>query len=262
MRLLHISCSLLVLTFAVRLLAQNKMPIPPGFTPPAVTTPPPPSSVQAQSTSTVSDPQAVAVVQAAITAIGGATAIGALQSWTFKAQATGRIANGPITEILATSIPQNSNQPAGTTAKAPPPWAQPRSLFLPALVSAILAGESQDTRFSAKQGLASTAVPNSTVVVFSMLTKAGESLPAQKWYFDNTTKLPTRIDFTLPARFGLIETFPGTVILSDFRTIGGILYPFKIVTFLQRERAVQTITLQSLTPSTTLPSTGSTGGAQ
>ncbi len=222
------------------------------------------SALAQTSPTTASDPQAVAVVQAAVTAIGGATAIGALQSWTFEAQASGRVANGTISEGLALSLPQNSTQPTGTAAKAPPPWAQPRSLFVPALISAVLVNESQDATFLIRQGTASTSVPNSTAVLFNRVTKTGRSITAQRWYFDNTSGLPNRMDFILPPRIGPIEGFAGTVILSNYKTVGGIQYPFQIVTFLQREHASETISLQSVTPSTTLPSANNapSGGAQ
>ncbi len=219
------------------------------------------SSTTTTSPQNASDPQAVAVVQAAITAIGGATAITPLQSWTFQGQASGRVANGPITEVLAASLPPTS-QPAGTTVKTPPPWAQPRSLLLPALMSAILISESQNHGFLLKQGGASGTVPNSTVVIFALSTKAGSAV-AQRWHFDNASNLPTKIEFMVPAKFGVMETFPGTVTLSNYKNVGGVLYPFQIVTFLQREHVTQTITLQSVTPSTTLPASNTpTGGAQ
>lgn len=248
MRVLLMFSSVLVLLFTVQLAAQNKMPVPPGFIPPRVSTPPPSPPVQGQSTTSTSDPQAVAVVQAAITAIGGAAAIGTLQSWTFKAQATGRIANGPITGVLASTISQTT-QPSGKTAKMPPPWARPRSLLVPALVSAILAKQSQDPTVLLTQGAASASAPNASAVIFSTKGKSGAA-PTQRWYFDNTSGLPNRIDFLLPAKVGPVEAFAGTVLLSNYQSVGGILYPFKIVAFLQSPRAMETITLQSVTPST------------
>jgi hypothetical protein len=198
-----------------------------------------------------SDPQAVAVVQAAITAAGGATAIGTLQSWTFQAQAEGRIENGPVSANLSVTAPQSSS-----TAKAPPPWARPRSLFVPALVAAILVKESQDPNFSLHQATPPASVPNSSLVTFSVATKTGAMFPGQRWYFDRTTNLPTRIEFIVPAKIGAMESFPGVVTLSNYQAIGGALYPFQIVTRLLRENATETITLKSVTPSTTA------GGAQ
>lgn len=53
------------------------------------------STVAAQTpTQSASDPQAVAVLQTAINAIGGLKAIGALQSWTIQGEGRGSIANG------------------------------------------------------------------------------------------------------------------------------------------------------------------------
>jgi hypothetical protein len=209
-------------------------------------------------TPAASDPQAVTIVQQAINALGGTKAIGLLQSWTFQAQTEGRIANGPISEGLVSSIP------AGTTVQTPPPWARPRSLFVPALVSAILVNESQDPKFSIKQAAPSPSVPNSAVVVFSVTTKSGTSVTAQRWYFDSTRNLPMRVEFMLPAKIGLIESFPSVVTLSNYQAIGGVLYPFQIETYLQSENAGETVTLQSVTPSTTVPSASnaSPGGAQ
>jgi hypothetical protein len=223
-----------------------------------------PLFAQKTTTTATSDPQAVAVVQAAITALGGATAIGSLQSWTFQAQAEGRIANGTTSEILASAIPQNFSLKSGTTAKAPPFWAKSRSLFVPALVSAILVKQSQNPNFALKQAATSRLEPNSTVIVFSVTTKAGTSVAAQKWYFDSTTNLPKRTDFVVPASVGQMEAFPGTVTFSDYHTIGGVLYPFQIVTLLGHENAREKITLQSVVPSTTIPSASAAlpGGVQ
>ena len=215
----------------------------------------------AQTISAQRDPQAVAVVQAAITKMGGATAIGPLQSWTLQAEAEGRIDNGTINQTLTLGVPQNPSLPAGTAAKAPRPWARPRSLFVPALVSTILLQETQDPSFSLQQEIPSP-VPNSTLVVFSLATKSGRSVAVQRWYFDSTTNLPTVIEFVLPAKIGLIESFPGVVTLSDYRAIGGVLYPFRIGSSLLRESGGETVTLQIVTPSTAVPSAATSGGAK
>ncbi len=202
------------------------------------------------------DPQAVAVLEATITKMGGATAISPLQSWRFEAQAEGRIDNGTINKVLSLSAPQNPGPPPGAAAKAHP-WARPRSLFVPALVSTILVQELQDPSFSLQQGIPDPSIPNSTLVVFSLPTKSGQSVPAQRWYFDTTTNLPTMIEFALPAKIGLIESFPGVVTLSDYRAIGGVLYPFRIGTSLLRENGGgETVTLQIVTPSTAVATGG------
>ena len=248
MRVLRFFFSVLVLLFTVQLAAQNKMPVPPGFIPPRVSTPPPSPPVQGQSTPSTSDPQAVAVAQAAINAIGGDDSDWRSAKLDIQSSSEGRIENGPITGVLVSTISQTT-QPSGKTAKIPPPWARPRSLFVPALVGAILAKQSQDPTILLTQGTASTSTPNASVVIFSTKTKSGAA-PAQRWYFDKTSSLPNRIDFLLPAKIGPVEAFAGTELLSNYQNVGGILYPFQIVAFLQSPRAMETITLQSVTPST------------
>jgi len=221
-----------------------------------------PSQVVGQSTSqAASDSQAVAIVQAAITAMGGTKAIGLVQSWTFQAQAEGRISNGVISEALTMSAPQNGTLPIGTAATAPPPWARPRSLFVPALVSSILVQQSQDVSFSLKQAAPSRLAPNSPAVVFSVMTKTGVSVPAQKWYFDSVSGLPARIEFIAPAKIGVIESYSSVVTLSNYQAVAGVLYPFQIVTFLRRASASEIITLHSVLPGTPVGSTISAGGA-
>jgi hypothetical protein len=53
----------------------------------------------------------------------------------------------------------------------------------------------------------------------------------------------------------------GTTELSDYRSVGGVLYPFRIVT--QMWGALpEIITIQSVTPSTTAPTTPISGNGQ
>jgi hypothetical protein len=64
----------------------------------------------------VSDPQAVAVVHAAITTLGGATAISQAQSWTFQAQMQGSRANGSVQYVMSTDTDTGKFvRPDGTT---------------------------------------------------------------------------------------------------------------------------------------------------
>src|SRR6267154_4009019 len=75
-----------------------------------------PSSTPPQS----SDPQAVAVVQAAITALGGATAIGQAQSWTFHAQTQGPHSNWTVDYVISTDTDTGKiGRADGTTLPAP-----------------------------------------------------------------------------------------------------------------------------------------------
>jgi hypothetical protein len=173
-----------------------------------------------------SDPQAVAVVQAAIAALGGATAIGQPQSWTFQAQMRGAHANGSVEYVMSTHTDTGTLvRPDGTTRPAP----AVHSHFVPALVGAILLKESRDTEFSVHYGGLSTL--DSKPVSVIVFTVGREGFPAQIWYFD-AANLPVQVDFRSPAEIGARQSFPLVVVLSDYRPVSGVLYPFRIVSFL------------------------------
>src|SRR5262249_46311572 len=142
---------------------------------------------------------------------------------------------------------------------------RPRSTFISALVAQILMNESNDPSFSfTLQSLpdSDSQSTNPTVAVWAK-TKAGHGIAAQFWTFDNKSGLPVAVEFILPARIGDKESYPGTVMFSDYRSVGGVLYPFKIVTVLPRRDRIQTLTVQSVTPSaSTSAAPSSTGGAQ
>jgi hypothetical protein len=194
----------------------------------------------------VSDPQAVAVVQAAITALGGATAIGQAQSWTFQAQTQGPHANGNVDYGISTDTDTGKVvRRDGTTRRAP----AIHSHFVPALVGAILLKEFQDPEFSMQYVGASTqdSKPVTTVV----FTVGQTRIPAQIWTFD-AANLPVQIDFRLPAEIGARQSFPIVVVLLDYRPVSGILYPFKIVSLLPG-RQPEIVTLQSVNANATAP---------
>lgn len=185
----------------------------------------PASPQQAPSAQPPSDPQAVAVVQAAIKALGGAVAIGQAQSWTFQAQTQGPHSNGPVDYMISTHTDTGKLARAdGTTRPAP----KIHSHFVPALVAAILLKESQDPEFSIQYaGLSTQDAKPVTIIVFIV---DQTRIPAQIWTFD-AANLPVQIDFRLPAEIGARESFPLLVALSDYRPVSGVLYPFQIVTF-------------------------------
>jgi hypothetical protein len=177
-------------------------------------------------TQPASDPQAVAVVQAAITALGGASAISQAQSWTFQAQTQGPHSNGNVDYLISTDTDTGKRAgPNGTMRTAPPI----HSHFVPALVGAILLKESQDPKFSMQYvGQSTQESKPVTVIVFTI---GKDRFPAQIWTLD-AANLPVQIDFRLPAQIGARKSFPLLVDLSDYRAVSGVLYPFQIATFL------------------------------
>lgn len=185
-----------------------------------------PASIFAQTSTPASgDPQAIAVIQAAIKALGGATAIVEAKSWTFQAQTQGPRTNGNITYAMSTDTDTGRyGLPNGTSRPAP----SIHSHFLPALVGSILSKESQDAEFWIQYGGVTTLGSQPvTAIVFAV---GPAKFPGQIWYFD-ATDLPVQVDFRLPAEIGARSSFPGLVALSDYRSVSGVLYPFRIVSF-------------------------------
>jgi hypothetical protein len=192
------------------------------------------------------DPQAIAVVQAAITALGGAAAIGQTQSWTFQAQMQGPHANANLDYVISTDTDTGKFLLANGKTKPAPLI---HSHFIPALVGPILVKQSQDPEFSILYVGPSTLDSKPvTVVVFAV---GPTRLPAQIWSFD-ATNLPVRVDFRSPAEIGARESFPFVVVLSDYRSVSGISYPFRIVSLLPGGPP-QIVALQSVVASTTVP---------
>jgi hypothetical protein len=204
------------------------------------------ASQNSSTTQLASDPQAIAVVQAAITALGGATAIGLAQSWTFQAQTQGPHSNGNVDYVISTDTDTGKiTRPNGTTRPAP----KIHSHFLPALVGAILLKESRDPQFSMQYaGLSTQDSKPVTTVVF---TVDQTRIPAQIWTFD-AANLPVRIDFRLSAEIGARQSFPLLVALSDYRLISGVLFPFQILTYWPG-KPPEVVTLQSVSVNATAP---------
>ena len=193
-----------------------------------------------------SDPQAVAVVQAAITALGGATAIGQAQSWTFQAQTQGSRANGNVEYVMSTDTDTGKLVGRdGTTRPAP----AIHSHFVPALVGSILVKESQDPDFSLHYGGQSTLDSKPvTAIIFAF---GPTKLPAQIWSFD-AANLPVQVDFRLPAEIGARQSHYGLVAISDYRSVSGVLYPFRMVAIVPG-KPPEIVTLQSVAPGLAAP---------
>jgi hypothetical protein len=202
------------------------------------------ASQSASTPQPASDPQAVAVVQAAITALGGATAISQAQSWTFQAEMQGSFGNANVSYAMSTDTDTGTIVLADGTTRAVPAG---HSHFVPALVAAILLRESQDPEFSLHFGGLSTLDSKPvTVIIFS----AGPiQFPSQTWYFD-AANLPVQVDFRLSAVIGARQSHYGLVSLSDYRSVSGVLYPFRMIAF-SRSGPPQIVTLQSLSISAT-----------
>jgi len=207
---------------------------------------------QAQTATTPSpaptDPQAVAVVQAAITALGGPAAIGKAQSWTFQAQMQGSHANGKVEYVMSTDTDTGKRIHPDGTMKAAPPI---HSHFVPALVGVILLKQSQDPTLIIQYGGTTTLDSKPVTVINFVFTVGNIRIPAQIWTFD-AANLPVLIDFKSSAEVGARQSYPAVVSLSDYRAVSGVLYPFRISTFLPG-RPPQNIAVESMDADVAVP---------
>lgn len=198
------------------------------------------------------DAESQKIIQLALTAFGGSQALQQVQNWTFNGQMTGPLANGPITYPLSwESTPVDTVHVHPRKGKR---WLAPpmRSLFVPFILGRVLQNQLQDLRFSI-HFVRTTQLNSIAVNVVTFSLAANPQTPPQIWWFDASTHLPIRVDFTLPAEFGSINSFSGPIELSDYRSVGGILYPFKVVTAIPG-KPPEVIVLESVTQDST-PST-------
>jgi hypothetical protein len=202
-----------------------------------------PASILAQGTTSTPETEATVVIQTAITALGGATAIGQTHNWSFQAQLDG-MKKGTTSDTLDTDAkPASATAPTGsaTTVSGASP-----SPLLPTFAGALLLKESDDPSYvTGYHG--EITVGSRTLVIVDVWLARNRFHPAQIWYFDKATGLPATIDFRLPARIGHFRTVRSLVELSDYRTISGVLYPFKIVTTVPGRPLPEVVTLQSIT---------------
>jgi hypothetical protein len=198
------------------------------------------------------DPQAVAVVQAAITALGGATTIVKSDTWEIQGQFDGPSGTSSQDETINRQVP-NATIVVKGVSKPAPKFVTP-SVFLPVLVGAILLQESQDSnfalRFDPPSSLASTPV---NVIKFLDSTT---QVIAQVWVFDTVTNLPVRVYFNSVAEIGQAKTYRATVDLSNYRIVSGVMYPFSIGVYIKNQLP-ESLTVLSLTASQI-----ATGGVQ
>jgi hypothetical protein len=199
----------------------------------------------------VNDPQAVAVVQAAITALGGATSISQGQSWDFQGLLEGPFDSG--IEIETIKLQLSNATIVGNGVSRPAPKFLSPSLFLPVLAANVLLQESQDSNYEMQPDAPSTLGSKPVNVVKFLLSST--KAVAQIWVFDTSTGLPVRIFFELPAQMAQTKSFRGLVDLSNYSAVSGVQYPFTVVTYIEG-MLPETLNLKSVTPSQTAQLTG------
>jgi hypothetical protein len=227
------------------------------------------------------DPQAVAVVQAALAAFGGSAAAQSLQvlaqvqvpgaSGSETSTLTWEVAGSEFRIALSDAggssviVTGHGNPSAITNGNAEVvPKHVIEAMFIPAFAGAILAREFQSPNYFLRYRGVETLNGTPTTVVETMLTTAPNApLTRQIWYFSNATRLPVRVIYRVPADQTPLAFMPEAVDLSNFTPVSGGLYPFSIGVS-QQGKLVASITLQSVNPNANIPSTDfdPAGGAQ
>jgi hypothetical protein len=202
------------------------------------------TTTQQRPTPPARDPNAVAVVQTAIQALGGETLIKQFQTVAFQGSTTGASQG-------AYAVTWQALQPPAPKTASTTPIKRP---FAPASVADMLVWQLH-APFSLKYvGPVVLGTDTFTAVSFSFSPPANlpqsssvPQPPDQVWYFDLQTVLPRRVEYQLTSKPGVIQL--QAIDFSDYRSVSGVLYPFSMVIH-RDDLQNQTITIQTVTPST------------
>ena len=219
------------------------------------------------------DSQALAVIQKAINSLGGAATISQVKDWKVIAQRqTSAASPSPSGKIIweaagaecKSDFPSPNGRSILTTGHGNPiravgGVAEPvapyvvHAMFVPSLVGALLLTEFQDQNRSFE--LAPQNAQNSAFTIiktYSVVNQSDRVATEQTWYFDTGTGLPTRIEYRFPNSKNPTQFGTTSVDLSNFKSIGNVLYPFQIV-MSQLGLKMADVTVQSITVNTNIP---------
>ncbi len=211
---------------------------------------PAPSPTTTSPPAPVRDAQAVATIQLAITATGGAAAIGAIQS--SVAQGTGVVSpdDGSGTRTFtwsqsgqdfryendATSgshvFVSNSGNPCdieGNIVVASAPYVARANLpfHIPGLV---LFNELNNPNYTLTYVGATTLNGTSALHIQTAdnSDSVGQLVTPQDWFFDATTGLPLSVQYRIPSAGNAQNWQPGSISFANFQSVNGVLVPFQL----------------------------------
>jgi hypothetical protein len=212
----------------------------------------------------VQDPQAIAVLQSAITVMGGPSAVAAISDATVIGTEQD-ISNpsGPPAKFTwqssgseFRSLTQNSNGPYivlsghGTPGQQkhgnwiPWPYHVARAhqpFYLPAVV---LYAELQNPNYTLSY-IGSATVDGKSAIkihVFDASNRIGRLVTPQDWYFDPASFLPLRVEYLFPYQDDANHSSPFSMGFADFQSVGGILVPYQLQLHLISASTVATVT--------------------
>lgn len=251
-----------------------------------------PALVPAQSSGTggntpqpspVRDPQALATIQGALNAMGGASAVAAIQDSTVQGTMTYDSNSNmpPASFIWQTSgvefqhTVQNSNGTYtslsghgkaaqlmnGNWAHLPPYNSRAELQFhIPALA---LYAETQNANYTFLFMGSSTISGNAAIHVHTVDNSdaIGSLVTPQEWYFDPSTYLPIRVEFKIPSQRNPHDSFPASMNFSNYQVVSGLAVPYQVrvqVWQVSKTATVSSVTFNSgLSASTFDPPAGS-----
>jgi hypothetical protein len=231
------------------------------------------------------DPEAVTAVQAAIKALGGDAAIAQVQSWRAQGQSKASKEMGGAESMVtwervgsefrmesaaggkSNAIVTGRGSPASVANGAGKqlPQQVTKALFVPALVGSLLHEALQDANSSIRYVERSKLGGKDVTVVRTASMQPGDTyVVGRTWYLDISTGLPLRVEYGIPSVQTTQVWYQAAVNLSDYRSVGGVQFPFKLITY-QQGRELQTVTLQSVDANASIASSdfdAPAGGAQ
>jgi hypothetical protein len=206
------------------------------------------SAAQQTPTVATTDPQAVALLQAAITAMGGQSAAQSINSavasgsnstafhgFVWKDTFSGgqhefrrELTDGTNTRLLASG---HGNPATGFNGKARKLYPHVAYAMWPLhLPIVILNNILQNPNYRATLG-PQIIIGNSMcnqVLVKDQSNPVTTSLSVQRWYLDASTGLPVRVQYRIADAISVEDYETGYIDYSDFRSVSGVLVPFQL----------------------------------
>lgn len=202
------------------------------------------------STAPTKDPQAVAVIQSAISAMGGAAVIGSVQNSVVIGSSvnSAESQNGTQTFIWTYAGNQFRNENDAQTGShilvsnsgtpqdyqdgswVPSPAAIIRAnlpYHIPALV---LLNEINDAAYSIAY-IGTTPMNGVDAIHIQTLDDSdaiGQVYTLQDWYFDPTSGIPLRVEFQIPVDQKPQDSVQAAINFSNFQAVSGILVPLQL----------------------------------
>jgi len=232
------------------------------------------------------DPQAVAIIERSLAALGGASQIGQIADCKVEVQvqappgssassgtavykfAGGEYRADSTTAAGTQTLASGHGKPfavANGTTKGIPPHVM-RAAFSPTVAAIRLLNDSNDANYSFRyKGTGSLGSAQVSIVeISSQATWLDAMVSPQTWYFDSGSGLPLRIEYWAPDIKNPRHHVECAADLSEYRVVSGVEFPFQFTTSVNGA-PFKTMSVTSVQTNTgILPSAfdATTGGAQ